>query len=147
MSPNIGQGANLAIEGAAALSNTLNRLLQDVRTEKPTEAEIKRALDAFTVDYFGRVRAINLVSQAVLRMHARDGCLMTIFGLIILRSRYLTEILVSSIIAGGVQLDYIPLASQPKKRGDHVRGALKLAAFLISPLLLYLFDINVVERS
>lgn len=145
MSPNIGQGANLAIESAAALSNTLNRLLKDARTEKPTETEIKTALDAFTTNYFGRVRAINLVSQAVLRMHARDGCLMTIFGMIILRSRYLTEILVSSIIAGGVQLDYIPLAIQPK-RGDQVKHALKLAAFLISSLLLYLFDINVVER-
>ncbi|TWU71191.1 hypothetical protein ED733_001984 [Metarhizium rileyi] len=70
MCPNIGQGANMAIEDAARLANLIHARLP---SGKPSAAEIDAMLQEFTVVQKPRTNSICAQSEFLVRMHANQG--------------------------------------------------------------------------
>ncbi|KAE8391142.1 FAD/NAD(P)-binding domain-containing protein [Aspergillus alliaceus] len=115
MTPNIGQGANMAIEDAAALANLLRRLRISPGTTLPTDGQIETLLRQYRSIRYHRVDSIYRSSQFLVRFQARDGLLNTLFG------RYyapyagdLPADMASKTIADGVICDFLP---PPKRCG------------------------------
>ena len=116
MTPNIGQGANMAIEDAAVLTNLLRRLLGDFPTSPPTNDQIEMLLRRYRNIRFDRVDSIYRTSRFLVRFQARDGLLKTLFG------RYyapyagdLPADMASKTIADGEMCDFLP---PPKRCGS-----------------------------
>lgn len=116
MTPNIGQGANMAIEDAAALTNLLRNLQRPPGTLSSTTAQIETILRQYRQIRYERVESIYRDSRFLVRFQARDGLLN------ILLSRYyapyagdLPADMASKTIADGVICDFLP---PPKRSGD-----------------------------
>lgn len=116
MTPNIGQGANMAIEDAAALTNLLRRLLKGPGSSLPSNAQIEMLLHQYRELRYQRVQSIYRSSRFLVRFQARDGLLN------VLLSRYyapyakdLPADMASKTIADGVMCDFLP---PPKRSGD-----------------------------
>ncbi|KAJ5363924.1 uncharacterized protein N7496_009637 [Penicillium cataractarum] len=115
MTPNIGQGANMAIEDAAALSNLLGHL-KISSSSPPTDSQIEKLLDQYRTIRYQRVKSIYRSSRFLVRFQARDGLFNTLL------SRYyapyagdLPADMASKTIADGVMCDFLP---HPKRSGD-----------------------------
>ncbi|OQE24183.1 hypothetical protein PENFLA_c010G06962 [Penicillium flavigenum] len=80
MTPNIGQGANMAIEDAASLVNLLERLRKGLGTWPPTDGQVKTLLKQYRSIRHGRVNSVYKSSRVLVRLHARDGLLKTLIG-------------------------------------------------------------------
>jgi 2-polyprenyl-6-methoxyphenol hydroxylase-like FAD-dependent oxidoreductase len=112
LTPNIAQGANLAIESAASLANVLYQV-RDMH--KPSAMAVQDCLEQYVRNHRRRLRGIHAFSRFVTRVQSRQGYFLPLF------SRYLypwsgdfTFFLLADIIAGAVALDYIPL---PQRSG------------------------------
>jgi hypothetical protein len=114
MAPNTGQGANCAIEDAAALANMLHACV--VTTErhcKPTTKELSTLLEGYTKSRFHRIKKIYQASRLVVRLQARDTLLLRIIGrYYIPRSGDVPADVASKMIAGAVALDFLPMPSR-----------------------------------
>ncbi|KAJ5332659.1 FAD/NAD(P)-binding domain-containing protein [Penicillium brevicompactum] len=115
MTPNIGQGANMAIEDAAALTNLLRDLLAWGGTSLPTDTQIDTLLHQYRAIRHGRVYSIYRSSRFLVRFQARDGLINSLL------SRYyaphagdLPAEMASKTIADGVMLNFLP---PPKRSG------------------------------
>ncbi|KAJ5608614.1 hypothetical protein N7537_005233 [Penicillium hordei] len=115
MTPNIGQGANMAIEDAAALANLLQRLRKGLSDWPPTDGQVQTLLHQYRSVRHGRVNSVYKSSRFLVRLHARDGLLKTLFG------RYyvpyagdLPAYIGSKSIADGVLCDFLP---PPRRSG------------------------------
>lgn len=109
MTPNIGQGANMAIEDAAVLANLLQSLRKGLGTWPPTDGQLQTLLEQYRSIRYGRVNSVYKSSRFLVRLHARDGLLKTLFG------RYyvpyagnLPAHIGSKSIADGVLCDFLP---------------------------------------
>ena len=107
MTPNLAQGANTAIEGAAALANTLRRISQ---IDEPSKDDINLLLQGYTVRQQKRLQTVHALSRSVTRVHARQGPIKKIIG------RYVYPYTPSAalhtfsrIIAPAPCLDYVPV--------------------------------------
>ncbi|KAF7169438.1 hypothetical protein CNMCM6106_004343 [Aspergillus hiratsukae] len=81
MTPNLGQGANMAIEDAAALATFLNNLLKcPGNLDLPSTSEIESVLQQYRRARYRRVCSVYNMSRFLVRMQARDGLLHTLFG-------------------------------------------------------------------
>ncbi|CAG8894999.1 unnamed protein product [Penicillium egyptiacum] len=116
MTPNIGQGANMAIEDAASLANLLQSLRKGLGTWPPTDGQVKTLLQQYRSIRHGRVNSVYKSSRVLVRLHARDGLIKTLIG------RYyvpyagdLPAYIGSKSIADGVMCDFLP---PPKRSGD-----------------------------
>jgi FAD dependent monooxygenase len=116
MTPNIGQGANMAIEDAAALTNLLRNLEKLPSTLSSGTAQIETMLRQYRSLRYERVESIYRDSRFLVRFQARDGLLN------ILLSRYyapyagdLPADMASKTIADGVMCDFLP---PPTRSGD-----------------------------
>lgn len=116
MTPNIGQGANMAIEDAAVLSTLLQQLQNDQTGTLPSADELQPLLQQFQHIRCKRVRSIYSMSRLLVRLQARDGILNTLFG------RYyvpyagdLPAEIASQAIANGEICQFLPL--RPLKDG------------------------------
>ncbi|KAL3464879.1 hypothetical protein BJX64DRAFT_275549 [Aspergillus heterothallicus] len=110
MTPNLGQGANLAIEDAAELANFLHAMLTARRTSKPSSHEINDLLQSFESKQVKRAAHIVKMSAVMSRLHARQGLFYTILG------RYvppyfpnLPAELISLVVDGAAVLNYLPV--------------------------------------
>ena len=82
MTPNVGQGANMAIEDAATLANMLKRRLDTAGhglSSIPTKSEIHHLLRQYQAIRYDRVNAIYQSSRFLVRFQALDGPLKTMF--------------------------------------------------------------------
>ncbi|PKX90478.1 FAD-dependent oxidoreductase [Aspergillus novofumigatus IBT 16806] len=77
MTPNIGQGANVAIEDAAALASLLSSLR---KCDVPSYSEIESVLQQYQRARYNRVCSVYSMSRFLVRLQARDGLLYTMFG-------------------------------------------------------------------
>lgn len=116
MTPNIGQGANMAIEDAAALANLLRHLKQTGGPSLPTEYQIGILLHQYRTIRYERVKSIYRSSRFLVHFQARDGLLN------LLLTRYyapyagdLPADMASKTIADGVMCEFLP---PPKRSGD-----------------------------
>ena len=80
MTPNLGQGANLAVEDAAALTNTLEQLLREASPRTPTIGELEIALAAFNKEQYSRTSGVYKSAKSTSRIQARDGLLNRLIG-------------------------------------------------------------------
>lgn len=114
MAPNTGQGANCAIEDAAALANCLYRALRatpDGSTLSPVELDA--LLAEFNRTRFRRVLDIYQTSRMVVRLHSRHNLLLRLLGRYYLP--YAGDVpadMASKIIAGAESLDFLPLGAR-----------------------------------
>ncbi|KAL4922267.1 hypothetical protein BDW62DRAFT_196954 [Aspergillus aurantiobrunneus] len=109
MTPNFGQGANSAIEDAAALASLLHRLLRDNHSRHPSPVQIQDTLQKYQSIRYPRVRHIYDLSWAVCRIHCGDGLLYRLLG------RYYTPLnanlpanIASKAFADGETLEFLP---------------------------------------
>ena len=116
MTPNFGQGANSAIESAAALSNALHRLLHAQRHTSPSDAELDTLLTAFSQRRRKRTKAMLRQARFVTRLHARDSLVNILLG------RYLVPYagdlparMAGKVIVGAEKLDFLPLPVRTEK--------------------------------
>ena len=73
MTPNIGQGGNAAIESAAALSNSLKRLLSNATYEQPSFEEVTHSLRSFQKIREVRAKGTFEISNKMTRVEALKG--------------------------------------------------------------------------
>jgi FAD dependent monooxygenase len=78
MTPNIGQGANTAMEAAAGLANVLHAVTQD--NNIPSAETIEQALTTATHKHRKRLDAIHMESRWITRLEACQGRLTTAFA-------------------------------------------------------------------
>ncbi|GKZ40204.1 hypothetical protein AbraIFM66950_003354, partial [Aspergillus brasiliensis] len=113
MTPNLGQGANLAIEDAAELANFLHALVTQTGTAKPTHQEIDELLSAFQKKHLKRASLICKLSSPMNRLQLRQGLFFKILGRYIApRFKRIPADLLSDAVDGGVIINYIPFPAR-----------------------------------
>ncbi|RHZ54852.1 FAD-dependent monooxygenase spyC [Aspergillus thermomutatus] len=114
MAPNTGQGANCAIEDAAALVNCLYRALRATpggTTLSP--AEIDGLLEKFNRTRLRRVLEIYQTARMVVRLHSRQNLFLKVLGRYYLPySGDFPADTASKAIAGAEHLDFLPLPAR-----------------------------------
>nr|WGJ63577.1 FAD-dependent monooxygenase [Aspergillus striatus] len=112
MTPNLGQGANMAIEDAASLASLLNNLLDGGDGQRLTREGIEAMLRQYRDSRYSRVRAVYNTSRFLVRFQARNGLFNTLFG------RYyapyagdLPADIGSKTIAGAEVCSFLPIPS------------------------------------
>ncbi|GKZ77594.1 hypothetical protein AnigIFM56816_011332 [Aspergillus niger] len=110
MTPNFGQGANCAIEDAAALSSLLHDLINARGVCKPSNSQIQHLLQQYQETRYSRMVGMCRTAASVSRIQARDGILNTVFG------RYwapyagnLPADLASKVMADAEVVSFLPL--------------------------------------
>ncbi|CAI7619657.1 unnamed protein product [Penicillium palitans] len=110
MTPNIGQGANTAIEDAAVLASLINRLVHSDDIPSPTEAHVESMLREYQSLRYERAKCTYERSRFGARFHTRDDWVKAFGG------RYifpfiggLVERATSRVLANGETVDYLPL--------------------------------------
>ncbi|KAL2860081.1 hypothetical protein BJX68DRAFT_251884 [Aspergillus pseudodeflectus] len=78
MAPNTGQGANCAIEDAAALANALS--LATKHDSHPSQATIHSLLKSVNKTRLARVQEISKSARLVVRLHARESLALRLVG-------------------------------------------------------------------
>ncbi|KAJ0414741.1 hypothetical protein BJY00DRAFT_305362 [Aspergillus carlsbadensis] len=107
MAPNTGQGANCAIEDAAALANALSMAIK--HDHHPSQAEIDSLLQSVTETRLARVQEIYNSARLVVRLHARESLILRLVGRYYLPySGDLPADTASKLIANGEQLRHGP---------------------------------------
>lgn len=108
--PNLGAGANSAIESAAALANELKKLVNNCQGKNPTEDEIHLALVNYQRERELRATSIVEISRLCTRTHTLDGLAERIFVKFALPySSDLIGELSSDMIVGSSKIDYLPI--------------------------------------
>ncbi|KAL4812045.1 monooxygenase [Aspergillus spinulosporus] len=137
LTPNIAQGANLAIESAASLANVLYQVCD---MQKPSAMAVQECLEQYMRNHRRRLRGIHAFSRFVTRVQSRQGYFLPLF------SRYLypwsgdiTFFLLADIIAGAVALDYLPLPQRSGGKWEPPGRASARGTFLILILVLGVF--------
>ncbi|OJI96505.1 hypothetical protein ASPVEDRAFT_872267 [Aspergillus versicolor CBS 583.65] len=106
MAPNTGQGANCAIEDAAALANAIHSAIEHV--DRPSMAEVQSFLRSFNESRLPRVQEIYKSASVVVRLHARENLALRLVGRYYLPySGDLPANTASKLIADGVQLSFL----------------------------------------
>jgi FAD dependent monooxygenase len=143
MAPNIGQGANTAIEDAAVLASLLNRLINKGAAQSPSGHDIEKMLQEYKALRFERVKSTCGRAKFGARFHARDDWLKAWVGRYIFpRIASLVESRASSVLVGGGMIDFLPIPERntggnPSKRPDagkphqHQWNMLWLSSFLV----------------
>lgn len=109
MTPNIGQGANTAIEDAAMLTSLLESWPKLRTDQSPCAKSINRLLETFQEKRYKRIRKIHERSRFATRMHTRDGVVKILLGRYIIP--YLKDRLAdmtSEVIADGDIISFLP---------------------------------------
>ncbi|KAL2867450.1 FAD-dependent monooxygenase spyC [Aspergillus lucknowensis] len=106
MAPNTGQGANCAIEDAAALANAIETVMRD--DQRSSEAALQSALHSFAKTRYARVQEVYKSARLVVRLHARESLLLRLVGRYYLPySGDLPADTASKTIAGGVEVRFL----------------------------------------
>ncbi|KAE8154886.1 hypothetical protein BDV25DRAFT_170996 [Aspergillus avenaceus] len=126
----IGQGANLAIEDAAALANTIRELVKG--NETPTPDELNSALKKFNDFRLPRVTSVCKFGSSVTRLTTGDHPVRALFARFALQ--YITKLCPVAgrrIFALADKIDYLPT---PMRAGPEFAEALRPTRWL-SPTL------------
>jgi FAD dependent monooxygenase len=124
MAPNIGQGANTAIEDVAVLSSLVNRLINKGTAHSPSSDEIENMLQEYKTLRFERVKSTCGRAKFGARFHARDDWIKAWIGRYVFpRIAGLVESQASSVLVGGGMIDFLPIPERntgghPSKRLD-----------------------------
>ena len=110
MTPDLGIGANIAIEDAVALCNILYRELKDDRNHHPTGTEITSMFAEYQKERYDRAKAFTDLSGKATRMNSYN----TLFGRVMTTyvAPYLSKVRVSKFaesFAKAPKLSYAPV--------------------------------------
>ncbi|KAL3454184.1 hypothetical protein BJX65DRAFT_317901 [Aspergillus insuetus] len=120
MAPNTGQGANCAIEDAAALANALSMAIKD--DSHPSPSTIHSLLESFNKTRLARVREIYKSARLVVRLHARESLALRVVGRYYLPySGDLPADTASKLIVGGEQLTFLAPSRRSGPRWEEYR--------------------------
>ncbi|KAL2165007.1 hypothetical protein VTH06DRAFT_303 [Thermothelomyces fergusii] len=149
--PNLGVGANAAIESAAALANGIKRLADQCRAgggSLPTNGDVEAVLAQYHKTRFVRAEAGVDSSAFLARSHNMQGLGRRLFVHFILphTTEFITELMGSAMI-GAVKLDYLPLPMASltgmtpfnPTQGDGLRESRLKRALFALPLLALAF--------
>lgn len=116
MAPNMGQGANTAIEAVAVLTNGLRRLVNSSYPDKPPQASLNNLLENFNKKQYKRLLTVHGDSEYVTRMESLNDIWQWWFARYVME--HCGDLLVGNlarIVAGGSVLDFIPLTTRSGK--------------------------------
>ncbi|KIA75418.1 hypothetical protein HK57_00138 [Aspergillus ustus] len=148
MAPNTGQGANCAIEDAAALANAIGVAIK--HNHHPSQATIHSLLQSFNKARLARVQGIYKSARLVVRLHARESLALRLVGRYYLPySGDLPADTASKLIVGGEQLTFLApsLRAGPRfeeyrrKRSRSYAGILLTAGVAVLVLVLGLVGV------
>lgn len=113
MTPNIGQGANTAIEDVAVLASLINRLVCANPVDKPSEVCVETMLREYKSLRYERAKSTYQRSRFGARFHTRDNWLKALVGRYVFQHvGGLIENRTAQTLAGGEMIDYLP---RPKR--------------------------------
>jgi 2-polyprenyl-6-methoxyphenol hydroxylase-like FAD-dependent oxidoreductase len=72
MTPDVGLGANLAIENVVALANILHRELASDRTRHLSQSEVTKLFEEYQSDRYEKVKTLVEYSGTVTRIHSQE---------------------------------------------------------------------------
>jgi 2-polyprenyl-6-methoxyphenol hydroxylase-like FAD-dependent oxidoreductase len=109
MTPQAGQGGNIAVESAAAMANKLFNLNKQANGKNPTLHEIQAAFEQYQKKRTARVTSMMRSGNDLTRLQALDTPLHVILAKYVVPALgdYLTD-LISDGIVGAELLDYLP---------------------------------------
>ncbi|KAL2819029.1 hypothetical protein BDW59DRAFT_165189 [Aspergillus cavernicola] len=129
MAPNTGQGANCAIEDAAALANAIKNVIK--HADHPSHATIESLLHSFSKIRLPRVQEIYKSARLVIRLHARESFLLRLVGRYYLPySGDLPADTASKMIADGIQLSFLAPSLRSGPGWEEYRGKRGLPSYL-----------------
>lgn len=146
MTPNIGQGANTAIEDAAVLASLINRLVNVDGVCQPSVACMDKLLQEYKSIRYERVRSTCERAKFGARFHTRDSWLKGLVGRYVYpHVSSLIETRACKILAGGNVIDFLPMPD--RSVGGHPTGVPKVtkpsqrpwALLWISSLVIFFF--------
>ncbi|KAJ5948641.1 hypothetical protein N7454_001948, partial [Penicillium verhagenii] len=115
MTPNIGQGANTAIEDAAVLASLINQAVHADENPSPSKASIESMLREYRSIRYDRAKSTYQRSRFGARFHTRDDWIKALGGrYIFLFIGALVERATSKVLATGELVDFLPL---PERSG------------------------------
>ncbi|KAI1926143.1 hypothetical protein LOZ66_000622 [Ophidiomyces ophidiicola] len=137
LTPNIAQGANMAIENAAALANVLHRISA---LEEPSDCIINGLLRNLATGLFPRFENMHRVARSVVRFHSQQGWIKPLLG------RYLYPLSgdllfysISSLLADATAVDYIPLPNRSKGKWESAINKKKVLCQLALLVVVLIF--------
>ncbi|CDM27378.1 hypothetical protein DTO013E5_8492 [Penicillium roqueforti] len=146
MTPNIGQGANTAIEDVAVLASLINRVVHADALHKPSESCIETMLQKYKTLRYERAKSTYERSRFGARFHTRDNWLKALVGRYVFQYvGGLIENRTSKTLAGGNVIDFLPrphrletgcVTRLPKGQG---RPQQQWTLLWVSSLVLFLF--------
>ena len=110
MTPNLGAGANSAIESAAALANELKSLVDKSQGAVPSGSEVQLALVRYQQRRELRAKCIVDASRICTRTHTLNGLAERLFVRFALpHSSDLISEMASDMVVGSAKIDYLPI--------------------------------------
>lgn len=147
MTPNIGQGANTAVEDAATLASLINGLLKSGSASHTSESDINNLLRVFQSLRYDRVKRTYQQSCSGARLQTRDDFLKILVGRYVFP--YVGDYISHSMckdISGGHVIDFLPLPKRSKagwakySRSNRSRATqLQWGSIWLSPVIFCLF--------
>ncbi|KAL3477319.1 hypothetical protein BJX99DRAFT_269911 [Aspergillus californicus] len=129
MAPNTGQGANCAIEDAAALANLIHTAIK--RSDSIRQPDIQSLLPEFNKLRLARVKGIDKTARLVVRLHARANLLLRLVGRYYLPySGDLPADTASKMIADGEKLAFLPPSLRSGPGWEEYRGGKGMSRYL-----------------
>lgn len=152
MTPNIGMGGNAAIESAAALSNSLKRMLSNHGSGRPSLEDIQVSFKAYQHKREARIKAILTVANKQTRIDAFKGPIERFIVLKViphLGNDFIPNLQAQSLV-GAERLEYLPGPERSLNKGmpfNQAQGVgspenAKLRALVALPLLAFGYAIH-----
>jgi hypothetical protein len=146
MTPNIGQGGNSAIESAAALANSLKRMVSNAGAATPTHAHIISSLQSYQKKRESRLKGILDIANKMTRVEALRGFPERLLALYIapVSGDFFTNLVCDNTI-GAEKVEYLPdtersfLGTMPfnPNKGIGLQPSILMRVLISCPLLLF----------
>lgn len=111
MTPNLGQGANTAIENAGALANLLYGLQKEGKPHTEKMEDLKERLKTFETLRKKKAKSTYSMAHMATRLHARDGLFFQLMTRYFFTSS-IPSVIGNSAMGQGVTLDFLPLPAR-----------------------------------
>ncbi|KAK5654520.1 hypothetical protein OQA88_7149 [Cercophora sp. LCS_1] len=148
MTPNIGNGGNMAIETAAALANTIHELATRVSPARPTETEIKGALTGFQTLRKAKTDIVTNMSNGITRFQALQKASLPVIRKLLPCVPELAVNLQSEIVVGAPAINFLPIPRRsvtgtmpfnPTQGLGKTESKLRRFVIIVIPFIILLF--------
>jgi hypothetical protein len=149
VSPDLAHGANLAVEVAAAIANTLRRINTNITTLKrrPTDIEVDEALTEWAKSYQKRLTRINTGSRIVTRAGVHHSFIHRVYHRYAIKYAFDIQFYMHMRdLSSGSTLDFVPFPDRARNALEKFKGLeatriMCVVAFMPVGLLLSLYSV------